>query len=56
MTGTGDTILRGGYGMFYGRIINSTISNAITNTGLATGQVQLSIPTTQAGARRIPTS
>jgi hypothetical protein len=54
VTGTGDTILRGGYGMFYGRIINSTISNAITNTGLATGQVQLSIPTTQAGAPAYP--
>jgi hypothetical protein len=43
VTGTGDTILRGGYGMFYGRIINSTISNAITNTGVATGQISLTL-------------
>ena len=44
VTGKGDTVLRGGYGMFYGRIINSTISNAITNTGLAGGaQLPLSI-------------
>jgi len=36
--GNSKTILRGGYGIFYGRIINSTIFNAIANTGLATGQ------------------
>jgi hypothetical protein len=43
VTGTGDTIVRGGYGMFYGRIINSTISNAITNTGVASGQISLTL-------------
>ncbi|HET9400817.1 MAG TPA: TonB-dependent receptor [Candidatus Acidoferrales bacterium] len=36
--GNSKTILRGGYGIFYGRIINSTIFNAIANTGLAVGQ------------------
>jgi len=36
--GDGKTALRGGYGVYYGRIINSTIINAILNTGLPTGQ------------------
>jgi len=32
ITGDGKTIARAGYGIFYGRIINSTIANAISNT------------------------
>jgi hypothetical protein len=52
--GNGNTVVRGGYGVFYARIINSTISNAITNTGLATGQLQLSIQNNAAGAPAYP--
>lgn len=33
-----ENVIRAGYGTFYGRITNSAISNAITNTGMAAGQ------------------
>jgi outer membrane receptor protein involved in Fe transport len=38
LTGDSKTSLRGGYGLYYGRIINSTIINAISNTGVANSQ------------------
>ena len=34
----GKMVLRGGYGVFYGRIIGSTILNAMINTGVPGGQ------------------
>jgi hypothetical protein len=38
--GTGKTVLRGGYGIFNARLINSTIYNAIAQTGNPAGQFQ----------------
>lgn len=49
-----NTSLRGGYGIYYGRIINSTISNAITNTGVVAGQRQVSLQPNQAGSPTYP--
>ena len=36
LTGDGKTSLRGGWGLYYGRVINSTVYNSLVNTGVGT--------------------
>ena len=55
MTGDSKNSLRGGYGIYYGRIINSTILNALTNTGNPGGQLQSTTSTSLASCLTPPT-
>lgn len=60
ISGDGRFSVRGGYGIYFGRIQNSVISNAITNTGVSNSQIQVSTSsiifpnTLAAGAGNIP--
>jgi Carboxypeptidase regulatory-like domain/TonB dependent receptor len=52
--GDGKTSVRAGYGLFYGRIINSTIYNALINTGNLNGQLSFNFIPTTPGAPKFP--
>ncbi len=53
--GNGQTVLRGGTGMYYGRIINGTIESALFGTGSPNGQYALaSTKPTASGAPLFP--
>jgi outer membrane receptor protein involved in Fe transport len=54
LTSDNKTSFRGGYGLYYGRIENSTILNALTNTGNTGGQTQVSVSPTSSAAPIFP--
>jgi hypothetical protein len=52
--GDGTTVIRGGYGMFYGRITNGVLLNTLLNTGSPNGQYTTTIKPTTTGAPLLP--
>ncbi|MBO0862997.1 MAG: TonB-dependent receptor, partial [Chloracidobacterium sp.] len=54
LTGDGRTALRAGYGIYYGRAINSTIYNALIDTGNPAGQTLSTVTQTAATAPIFP--
>jgi len=54
LTGSGKSVLRGGYGMYYGRIPNAVLLNALLNTGSPLGQFTASLKPAAVGAPVFP--
>jgi hypothetical protein len=53
VTGDGKNSLRGGWGLYYGRVINSTVYNTLVNTGVGIDRAQRQFTT---AANNLPTA
>ena len=53
VSGDGKTSVRGGWGLYYGRVINSTVYNALINTGIGIDRAQRQFTTS---ANNLPTA
>ena len=54
LTGSGKSVLRGGYGMFFGRITNGVLLNVLLNTGSPLGQYTATLKPNATGAPIFP--
>jgi hypothetical protein len=52
--GNGKSVLRGGYGMYYGRITNGVLLNVLLNTGSPLGQYTATLKPNATGAPTFP--